>query len=160
MGTITDIGTFRREKAEKEAFYRPTSRSSPAFARASTPPPATSVILTAIENKDIATLSQIRAPSIHPEIQNYKRYSFNYKLLRAVFDNKLEDVKTIFKIEPKDLKINEATYWHYPASSEVHFLTAAHLIKSPEMAELLESHGADMAPYRRAQFTLVKPNPA
>lgn len=156
MGTIINIGDFKREREEKAAFTRPTARSSPAFARASLPPQGTtSEILTAIEKKDVATLSKIRAPSLHREIQNYKRYSFNYKLLRAVFEDKLEDVKMILEIAPKDLKINEATYWHYPTSRDVHFLTPGDLIQSTAMAQLLKSHGVSITPYLRSCFKVV-----
>lgn len=156
MGTIINIGEFKREREEKAAFTRPTARSSPAFTRASLPPQGTtSEILTAIAKKDIATLSRIKAPSIHPEIQNYKRYSFNYKLLRAVFEDKLEEVKTIFEIAPKDLNVNEPTYWHYPTGRDVHFLTPGDLIQSTAMAQLLKSHGVSITPYLRACFKVV-----
>ncbi|MDB5490201.1 MAG: hypothetical protein JWO78_50 [Micavibrio sp.] len=160
MGEIIGINEFRKSREQKSVPSRGNANSSPAFARASQRPASTSLIQTAIREKNITVLSLIRVPCLHPDIRTYKRNSVDYQLLLAVFEDDLDKAKSLLNTNGKNIDIKAKTYWHYPTRTDVHFLTPGHLIKSSKMAQLIKSHGGDITPFLRVCFPPEKLTPA
>lgn len=86
------------------------------------------------------TLLDTFDPDTHPGIKHYKRTSNEYRLLKAVYYNDVQQAKLILQEGMSHCDPNALAYWHFPNEKQAHLLTAAHLTPSLAMADLLLSY--------------------